>query len=348
MDRVRHIPQLILEVKNWNDNDELDLTPWYQRRSVWTRPMRSYLITTILEALPMPTLYVRRRVDVQASRHIREVVDGQQRLRAILDFMAGEYSIVSSHSKAFGGKRWLDLDESTRELFLNYELSFGILEGATDQDVLDVFARLNAASRTLSPQEKRHAKYFGAFKTFCQDRALERLAFWRRESILSDNEIARMIEIELASELLIGMMEGLQDGKAYLNKAYKKYDDELPRDRKLEREYNRCFDTVAAIGEGRIAGTAFARIPLFYTLFLVVHDLLFGLGDQDPKHPRITKAAHTRLRGAMAELSERIQRPNPAKSDQFLQASTSTTHAIRQRTIRHQVVLKAFLKVLEK
>lgn len=348
MDRVRYTSPLIIEVKEWHDKGELDLTPWYQRRSVWTRPMRSYLITTILEALPMPTLYVRRRVDVQMSRHIREVVDGQQRLRAILEFMAGEYSIVSSHSKAFGGKRWLDLDESTRERLLKYELSFGILEGATDQDVLEVFARLNAASRTLSPQEKRHAKYFGAFKTFCQDRALERLAFWRSEAILSDTNIARMLEIELTSELIVGMMEGLQDGKAYLNKAYRKYDAELPEDSKLEREYNRCFDTLVAIAEGRIAGTPFARIPLFYTLFLVVHDLLFGLGNQDPKYPRIRKADHARLRGAMAELSERIERPTPAKSDRFVEAMTSSTHRIRQRKIRHQAVLKAFLKVLEK
>ena len=48
--------------------------------------------------------------------------------------------------------------------FLSYEFSVDLLVDATDADVLDVFARINSYSLPLNEQEKRNAKFFGAFK----------------------------------------------------------------------------------------------------------------------------------------------------------------------------------------
>jgi len=74
----------------WNDKKQLTLNPNFQRRSVWTLDGKSYLVDTLLRGLPMPKVYMRTTIDVSTQRAVRDIVDGQQRMRAILDFAKGE------------------------------------------------------------------------------------------------------------------------------------------------------------------------------------------------------------------------------------------------------------------
>src|SRR5437588_5403276 len=100
MDRVDYEKIIIQDVINLHKNGELDLNPWYQRRSVWTLPQKAYLLNTIFEQKPVPTLYIRHSLDVAAERSIREVVDGQQRIRAILEYSENQFPCHHpSHSK---------------------------------------------------------------------------------------------------------------------------------------------------------------------------------------------------------------------------------------------------------
>ena len=73
----------------WGRKDQLILQPKFQRRSVWEYDARSYLIDTIVRKLPMPKIYLRKVVSPKTNLMAYEVVDGQQRLRAILDFVEG-------------------------------------------------------------------------------------------------------------------------------------------------------------------------------------------------------------------------------------------------------------------
>ena len=57
---------------------------------------RVYLIDTILRGLPVPKIYLRTRIDVERQVSVREVVDGQQRLKAILDFAADKIRLTST------------------------------------------------------------------------------------------------------------------------------------------------------------------------------------------------------------------------------------------------------------
>ena len=109
--------------------------------------------------------------------------------------------------------------------FLSYEFSVDLLVDATDADVLDVFARINSYSLPLNEQEKRNAKFFGAFKQFVYELGWNYLEFWKGHGILTDKSIARMREAELTSELLIAMVAGLQDKKTSLNSFYEKWDE---------------------------------------------------------------------------------------------------------------------------
>ncbi len=86
--------------------ESLELSPDFQRNPVWIADYKNYLIETLLLALPIPEIYVVNRVSLEGdSKWI--VVDGQQRLRTILEFVTGELRVqigIDSyqHIKRFG------------------------------------------------------------------------------------------------------------------------------------------------------------------------------------------------------------------------------------------------------
>src|SRR5262245_38104998 len=69
----------------------IDIRPKWQRRDIWSDKKKAALIESIFFNLPLPLFYL-----AQATRELegeqvtfREVVDGQQRMRAIRDFYDG-------------------------------------------------------------------------------------------------------------------------------------------------------------------------------------------------------------------------------------------------------------------
>ena len=72
---------------SWQRDGTLNLKPEFQRRSVWKPGARSYLVDTIVRGLPVPLILLRERLDLAAQRTMRDVVDGQQRLRTLFAFI---------------------------------------------------------------------------------------------------------------------------------------------------------------------------------------------------------------------------------------------------------------------
>ncbi|MCH7600766.1 MAG: ribosome silencing factor [Myxococcales bacterium] len=105
-------------------------------------------------------------------------MDGQQRLRAIHDFADGAFSLGSS-KEIFGelaGKGYDELDEEMQRGFLAYPVGVEQLFNASAEEVLDVFHRLNAYGLDVNPQELRHGKFQGAYRSTVIEAALERNA----------------------------------------------------------------------------------------------------------------------------------------------------------------------------
>ena len=74
---------------SWAKASTLILSPSFQRRSVWPAGAKSYLIDTIVRGLPIPIIFLReQKTDLDSLEPKREVVDGQQRIRTMLTFIA--------------------------------------------------------------------------------------------------------------------------------------------------------------------------------------------------------------------------------------------------------------------
>ena len=95
----------------------LDFNPAWQRGAVWGRDRKSLLIDSILRGFAVPELYF-RVLPARSPIYDFEVVDGQQRLLSIVDYIDGKYELNSKLNKVgntvLAGKRY---DE---ELFTPY------------------------------------------------------------------------------------------------------------------------------------------------------------------------------------------------------------------------------------
>ncbi|MBK7928978.1 MAG: DUF262 domain-containing protein [Bryobacterales bacterium] len=86
----------VADFLDWHREHRLEINQDFQRGSVWSPGARTFLIDTILRKLPVPKVYLRTKVDVKTKKSIREIVDGQQRLRAILDFAENKFLVETS------------------------------------------------------------------------------------------------------------------------------------------------------------------------------------------------------------------------------------------------------------
>jgi hypothetical protein len=332
----------IADLYNWYRAGELILQPRFQRRKVWSRAARSYLIDTIGRGYPVPKIYYRMTIDVEEVRSVREVVDGQQRLSAVFDYLDSEFPVFRAHSPTLGGQTFSSLDPELRDQLLSYEFSADLLIGATDAEVLQVFARINTYTVTLNAQEKRNARFVGAFKTAIYDLATEHLEFWRTNRILTEQYILRMAEAELTSELVIGLLAGLQDKKGSLDDFYRRYEEDFPQEILARTRFEDVMSWLDTYLTDSIRTTAFRRRALFYSLYMAVADALHGIPKgQGPleglgKHATSRKVS-VRLDGALRDLSRAVaDKEPPARLVRFARASAQQTDNIGPRSVRHK------------
>jgi len=329
MDRVNYETLIVQDIVNLDKNKELNLNPWYQRRSVWTPPQQSYLVNTLFEQKPIPSLYIRHSLDVAAEKSIREVVDGQQRVRAILEYTQNVFAVKHpAHPKKVLYK---ELSRAEQEKFKLTGLSVGYLLGATDEDVVEIFGRLNSVSKTLNDQEKRNARFSGECKQFCLREAAKRLPIWRDLQVFSATDVSRMQEVQFVSDLVLNLLNGLSDfSNSALNKLYKANDETFPEQDKLAERLERVFAMVASLPPPAIRDTVFSRQPLFFSLCLVLDEKKGKLSSE-----RVSDVLHKIDATFNADIDV-DDRPKPEA--EFVAACTASTQRIKSRKVRHDFI----------
>ena len=144
--------------KGYQDNEEngvigfdgkLDIRPPYQREFVYGDKERDAVINTLQKDFPLNVMYWAVRED----GHF-EVIDGQQRIISICQYVKGDFSI--------DGLAFHNLTKDKQEQILNYTLMVYYCSG-TDSDKLNWFETINIAGKVLTDQELRNAVYSGSW-----------------------------------------------------------------------------------------------------------------------------------------------------------------------------------------
>jgi hypothetical protein len=317
---------------DWQRQGTLNLDPPFQRRSVWKLGAKSYLIDTVVRGLPVPLIFIRERIDPDTLRPMREVIDGQQRLRTLLGFVdesslpdfvpeRDRFLVQTQHNPDIADRPFKRLDQSVRNRILSYEFSTNVLPSDTeDRDVLMIFQRLNSTGTPLNGQELRNATYFGLLKTTMYQLAYEQFERWLNWRVFNEDQVSRMLEVELTSDLALNMIDGLT-GKSQpkLNSFYKRYDERFPRRTELARRFRQVMDEINDVFGKQIAKSVFSSEVYFFTLFTYFYERMYGLGsDLTKREPRslprglasslLTVSQNFRTENVPSEVLDAVQR----------------------------------------
>lgn len=143
-------------------DDELSIQPPFQRNPVWSNAQKSYLIDTILKGYPIPEIYMQFSTDAEGNDQYI-LVDGQQRIRACLEFLADEYELVGEDLGNLEGLKFSDLEDGQRKKIYNYVFVVRKLPEMDEVELRSIFSRLNRNVVALNKQELRHSTYWGRF-----------------------------------------------------------------------------------------------------------------------------------------------------------------------------------------
>ncbi|MBA3576924.1 MAG: DUF262 domain-containing protein [Sphingomonas sp.] len=149
----------------------LNIRPEYQRRLRWTNPQKSRLIESLLLNIPVPPIFL---YEIEGARY--EVMDGQQRLNAIKEFLEGDFALSGLQVLSpLNGLRYSRCPPRIKRALDRSSLSAIVLLLESDSDVIlgssftvtdirrFIFDRLNTGGAKLNAQEIRNAIYPGYF-----------------------------------------------------------------------------------------------------------------------------------------------------------------------------------------
>lgn len=182
------------------------LNPDYQRHHRWNEETSSRLIESLILNIPIPTIYISQDVDVDdeiddgISRY--SVIDGQQRLTAIYDFMKNKYQLTGLKVLSLlNGSMYRDLPPFLIRRLEERGISCLWIDSIVDTQVkYDIFERLNTGAVQLESQELRNAVYRGPFNEMIKELAQYdkfRCLLHISDDMDNDNKVKKMMDTEM-------------------------------------------------------------------------------------------------------------------------------------------------------
>ena len=158
----------IAEIYQKIKDGKLILDPDYQRRAIWGSDKKTAFIESLYMEIMIPPIYV---VEIPGEDILDEtkyeVVDGKQRLTAIMEFITGVLRLnernLEYYADIFGGKSFSEIreiePEKTSQMLSSILDIYVITANSPEFTKYDIFARLNRGAEKLKVNEIRRAIY---------------------------------------------------------------------------------------------------------------------------------------------------------------------------------------------
>lgn len=262
----------------------IKLDPDYQRRHRWTLETSSRLIESLILNIPIPAIFISQDIDVDdevddsTSRYT--VIDGQQRLTAIYDYLSGQFALVGLETLSeLNGSFYKDLPPFLIRRLEERTIKCLRIDSTVDSQVkFDIFERLNTGSVKLEAQELRNAIARGPFNKLIKE--LAEFPEFRNLIQVNDDDpdssvkVQKMEDVELVLRFFALKDSGyknLKKGfKAFLTDALVRFnglnDQDLKRLSQDFKTYMRFIDETAgskAFSKWRIDGDRKKKMSSF-------------------------------------------------------------------------------------
>ena len=335
------------------NNEEWIIDKTYQRRKVWGIKDNIRLIETILLELVIPEIFIWDcDTDPTTGKTITHIVDGQQRINAIFEFIQGKFKLQSKYlispdiQNLYGDLTFSQLPDDIKKRIWIYEISVVNLNNTFSLDeIKNMFYRLNLTDYSLNEQEKRNSmdSVFG--------KAAESLAdsdFWTKHKVFSPKDVRRMGDVEYCSSILLLCREGIVDQtkQEVLDQIYTDFVDEYPdRDKDLEK-VNDAINYINAIITPETESFSSKKIQMF-TLFALAFDFIDNeilINDEIKKYfVQFVKTYNAFKNEYEFPLSTEEERKVFEMIKKYKLASSEGVNKISNRMIRFEVLKKILL-----
>ncbi len=222
----------IIELYNKISSDLLVTRPDFQRKLVWKKQHKYHFIETILNNFPFPEIYIASsEIDVESLIAKEIVVDGQQRLSTIVDYIKG----IGDFEHQTRITAFDSLTTEEKKEFLNYPVAVKDLKDMNDNIIKEIFQRINNTEYSLNTVEKTNAQYGdGEFAILCKqiidtdykptidqtdivlNNAIKHKLnfFFDNNRIFSDSDKARMFDFQYSMLVISTYLEGDYFGRS--------------------------------------------------------------------------------------------------------------------------------------
>jgi len=246
----------IIDLYNKIKSASLILRPTFQRKLVWRKNHKYNFIKTILDNYPFPEIYIATgEIDIDSMTETEVVVDGQQRLSTIRDYIDG----VGDFEKQSTVPRFNLLDTDTKKDFLYYKVIVRELGNIDSEIINDVFQRINSTEYSLNTIEKMNASYHdNPFMEFCkkllescesnEDVELQDIScFFKEHLIFTDNDIRRMIDLQFIMLIVISLEMGYFNRTSEINKYLKKYNEDFHLGSQIQEQLHKIIHFINSL-----------------------------------------------------------------------------------------------------
>lgn len=304
--------------------------------------------------IPIPEVYVQvTQADDGTEQY--GVVDGQQRLRTILQFVGIEqdqdredgkdpnrFALQAlPESSIHKDKTFSDLTGEERKSLFRYEIYVRFLYTDDRREVEDVFKRLNKFTLPLKPQELRNATFHGAFAKLSEQLADD--DYWAVNRIVSPAAIRRMADIEMMSDLLIGLLHGPQGGSAKIidqyYEQYEQFEDEFPEQNKIKKQFDKTRETIERLFPAIADVPRWGNRADYYSLFVTIGNLLQHHDLPQAKEKPLVEE----LKKLAQEVDQRLEKPTAqtsVPSKKYARAIEKGSNDKARRMDRHEALVE--------
>lgn len=272
--------QTILSLQQLQQAGHLNLTPGFQRKSVWRGTDRRKLIESILDGYPIPSIFLYKRDE--NGRPVYDVIDGKQRLETIFMFCGTQGFRRQRFDVRFQFPEdeqayWYDWRALRRwgltEPFLSYRIQTVEVSGDL-ADIVDLFVRINSTGKALTASERRHARFYRNPLLKESERLTRRIRrFLLAQRVLSPMQVDRMRDTELVCELLVSIQNGGPiNKKIAVDRAVSSAGIDARTVKRISRELLAAVRAIRRLFPD-LAATRFRNSSEFYSLVLAVWEL---------------------------------------------------------------------------
>lgn len=225
------------------DSGRLILTPDFQRKFVWTHEHQEEFLDTILNGYPFPEIYVcQGETDLKKLRTFQKVIDGQQRLTTIKNYIENDFKKELKKIPLFE-----KLNNKQREDFLAYQIVVRDIGRVEESVIREIFRRINLTKFKLDDIEIHNAIYDGKFiqvaKELADEISLEEFG------VFYDSEFTRMADVHFFLLVMSTIARGgyfPRDNE--IEKCIAEFNEEFPEAHQIKSKILKSISFIQKIG----------------------------------------------------------------------------------------------------